>query len=209
MKLKLYTADGSASQERDYAIPEFEGDKGQQALKQVLLAHMNNRRQGTVSTKTRTTVHGTGKKPFRQKGSGRARQGSMVGPQHYHGAVAFGPQPRDYSQRVNRKMRTLALSRALFNRAGDAGVAVIENWDVSAPKTRLLQAVIERIAPAGKVLAVDASWSDQMILAGRNMERVYLNEARNLNAWDFARYDLILISEQGMACLLNRINSGN
>lgn len=209
MKLKFYSADGSEAAEKEYAIPQFEGDKGLQALKQVLLALMANRRQGTVSTKTRATVHGTGKKPFRQKGTGRARQGSMVGPQHTHGSVAHGPQPRSFSQHVNRKMRRAALSRALFDRVVDGEVCVIEKWEIAEAKTRLFNALVSKVAPEGKVLVVDDSWADATLLAARNIERVAVNDASSLNVLDFARYDRIVLSEKGIEKLLNRLNGDN
>ena len=209
MKLKYFSKDGSAATEKDFAIPQFEGEKGIQALKQVLLALQANKRQGTVSTKTRATVHGTGKKPFRQKGSGTARQGSRVGPQHYHGSVAHGPQPRDFSQRINKKMRQVALSRALFDRAIDGEVAVIEKWEVGESKTRLFDQLLGKIAPAGKVLVLDDSWSDQNVLVARNIQRVVVNEASDVNAYDLSRYDQVVVSEKGMERLLARLNGGN
>ncbi len=209
MKLKVYTADGASSSEKDYAIPQFEGDKGVQALKQVILAYQANKRLGTVSTKTRSTVHGTKKKPFRQKGTGMARQGTKVGPQHYHGSVAHGPQPRDWSQSINKKMKRLALQRALFERVVDGEVCVIEKWDVADKKTKLFDGVVSAIAPEGKILAVDASWSDQSVLAARNLTRVAVNEASDINALDLCTYDAIIVSEKGMETLLNRVNGGN
>lgn len=209
MKLKVYASNGVESGEKDYAIPQFEGDKGLQALKQVILAYQANKRQGTVSTKTRATVSGTGKKPFRQKGTGRARQGSMVGPQHTHGAVAHGPQPRDFSQQLNKKMRKLALSRALFNRAQDGEVLVIEKWELTERKTRLFSDLVSKIVPTGKILVVDDSWADQNVLAARNIDRVQLNEAAEINAIDFARYDRIILSEKGIEKLLHRVKGDN
>lgn len=209
MKLKVFSSDGASSSEKDYAIPQFEGDKGLQALKQVILAVMANRRQGTVSTKTRSTVHGTGKKPFRQKGSGTARQGSKVGPQHYHGSVAHGPQPRDYSQRLNKKMRQAALSRALFDRASDGEVVVIEKWEVEDRKTRLFNEILEKVAPKGRLLILDDSWSDQSLLAARNISRIDINEASDVNAYDLSAYDQVIFSEKGLERLLARLNGGN
>ncbi|MFP4281689.1 MAG: 50S ribosomal protein L4 [Opitutales bacterium] len=209
MKLKVYTADGTTSNEKDFSVPTFEGDKGVQALKQVILALQANRRQGTVSTKTRTTVHGTGKKPFRQKGTGIARQGTKVGTQHYHGSVAHGPQPRDWSQRTNKKMKRLALSRALFERAQDGEIAVIEKWDVAEKKTKLFNGVLANIAPQGKVLVVDDSWNDQNLLAARNLTRVDINEASDINALDLCHHDTIIVSEKGLEKLLSRVNGGN
>jgi len=205
MKLKVFSADGSSSTEKEFAIPTFEGDKGVQALKQVILGYLANQRQGTVSTKTRATVHGTGRKPFRQKGSGTARQGSRVGPQHYHGAVAHGPQPRDFSHQLNRQMKRLALSRAVFERAAEGEIDVIEKWEIAERKTRLFDSVVSKIAPKGKVLVVDDSWADQNVLAARNIARISINEAADLNALDFARYDRIIFSEKGIEKLINRL----
>ena len=209
MKIKVFKSDGSSASEKEFAVPQFEGDKGLQALKQVILAIQANKRLGTVSTKTRSTVHGTGKKPFRQKGTGSARQGSRIGPQHYHGAVSHGPQPRDFSQRINKKMRQLALSRALFDRVCDGEVAVIEKWDLSERKTKLFNDLLGRIAPSGKLLILDDSWSDNSLLAARNINRVDINEASDVNAYDLSNYDQVILSEKGMERLLARVNGGN
>ncbi len=209
MKIKVFKSDGSSAAEKEFPVPQFEGEKGLQALKQVILAVQANKRLGTVSTKTRSTVHGTGKKPFRQKGTGSARQGTRVAPQHYHGSVAHGPQPRDYSQRVNKKMRQLALSRALFDRVTDGEVAVIEKWDVSERKTKLFNDLLGRIAPSGKLLILDDSWSDNSLLAARNINRVEINEASDVNAYDLSNYDQVILSEKGMERLLARLNGGN
>lgn len=209
MKIKVFSSDGSSSSEKDFPIPQFDGDKGLQALKQVILATQANKRQGTVSTKTRSTVHGTGKKPFRQKGTGSARQGSRVAPQHYHGSVAHGPQPRDFTQAINKKMRKVALSRALFDRATDGEVSVIEKWELKDRKTRLFDELVGRIAPAGKVLILDDSWSDQNVLAARNIQRLAITEASDVNAYDLSRYDQVIVSEKGLERLLARVNGGN
>jgi large subunit ribosomal protein L4 len=207
MKLKVYSVDGAASSEKDFPIPEFEGEKGLQALKQVILAAQNNRRQGTVSTKTRSTVHGTGKKPFRQKGTGMARQGTRVAPQHTHGAVAHGPQPRDFGQRVNKKMRKMALSRALFDRAAEGEILVIEKWEVGEQKTRLFNNVIKNVAPDGRLLLLDDSWAEGNLLAARNIGRVEINEAGDVNALDMCQHDRIICSEKGLERVLNRLQS--
>lgn len=209
MKLQVFSPDGTSTSEKEFAIPEFEGDKGLQALKQVILAYMANRRQGTASTKTRSTVHGTGKKPFRQKGTGSARQGTRVAPQHYHGSVAHGPQPRDFSQRLNKKMRQVALSRALFDRVTDGEVAVIEKWEISEKRTRLFNELLSKIAPKGKLLVLDDSWSDQNLLAARNIQRIELNEASDVNALDLSHHDQVILSEKGLERLLSRLNGGN
>lgn len=207
MKLKVYTTDGASSAEKDFDLPVFEGDKGVKALRQVVLALQANRRQGTVSTKTRTTVHGTGKKPFRQKGTGRARQGSWRGPQHYHGSVAHGPQPRDWSQKINDKVRALAFRRALFERVQDGEIGVIERWDIEGSKTKNAHALLGKIASGAKsVLVVDDTFADSTALAMRNLPYTTLTEATTLNTWDLVRYDRIVLSEKGLEKLLARLN---
>lgn len=204
MKLMTYKSDGTQAGEQDFAIPEFEGDKGRQALKQVILAHLANKRQGTKLVKNRGTVHGTGKKPFRQKGTGRARQGAMNRVQHYHGAVVHGPKRQDWTQKINRKMRQLALRRALFERAVDGEVGVIEKFEFEQPKTRLFNAVLKNIQPEGKILAVDDGWSDVTLLAGRNLERLSFSRAADLCALDLAKYDKIVFTSRGMEKVLAR-----
>ncbi len=209
MKLKVFNSDGSSAAEKEFPIPQFEGDKGLQALKQVILSVQANQRQGSVSTKTRSTVHGTGKKPFRQKGTGSARQGSKVAPNHYHGSVAHGPQPRDFNQHINKKMKKLALSRALFDRVVDGEVSVIEKWEIAERKTKLMHEILGKVAPAGKLLILDDSWSDNSLLAARNINRVEINEAEDVNAFDLSAYDQVIVSEKGMERLLARMNGGN
>ena len=105
MKLEVYTTDGGNSKKKEFAIPELEGDKGLYALKQIILAYQANQRQGCASTKTRAEVRGSGKKPWRQKGTGMARAGSRRSPIWRGGGITFGPRPRDYSQRLNKKMK--------------------------------------------------------------------------------------------------------
>ena len=132
MKLKLFSADGTKSEDKDFvSFPTFDDDKGVAALRQVVIAHQANRRQGTASTKTRAEVAGSGKKLFRQKGSGTARQGTRRVPHQRHGGIAHGPKPRDFSQKINRKMKSLAFQRALFERATDGGISVIESIQIN------------------------------------------------------------------------------
>lgn len=209
MILKLYSPDGASASEKEVAIPQFEGDKGLLALKQVILAYQANKRLGTSNTLTTSTVHGTGKKPFRQKGTGRARQGRMNAFQHYHGAVAHGPHPRSFRQRLPRKMRLLALRRSIFDRVQDGDIDLIERFEVAEAKTRLFAAITDRIAPTGKTLIVDTEWTDNVALAARNLPRVTLEIAENVNALDFVRYDRFIISEAALERILDRANGIN
>jgi large subunit ribosomal protein L4 len=114
MKLKVYSSDGSSSRDQDFPnLPVFEGDKGVQAVKEVIVAIRANQRQGTRSTKTRGEVSGGGKKPWRQKGTGRARAGSIRSPLWVGGGVVFGPRPRDFSKKINNKVKDFGIQPCL------------------------------------------------------------------------------------------------
>lgn len=209
MNLKHYSADGSGGDEREVAgFPVFEDARGRMALRQVIIAIQANLRQGNASTKTRAEVAGSGKKMFRQKGTGMARRGPKRTPLLRGGGVAFGPKPRDYSQKVNRKVRRLALARALFERGRDGAVRVIEKWEVAEPKTKPFAELVARVAPERKVLLVDDEIDANVALSGRNIEGVHFAEAGNLNAYDLVRFDGIVISERALATVLARVNGG-
>jgi large subunit ribosomal protein L4 len=208
MKLTVFSSDGKTSSEKEFAnIPTFEGDKGLQAVKEVIVAINANNRQGTHSTKTRGEVSGGGKKPWRQKGTGRARAGSIRSPLWVGGGVVFGPKPRDYSKKINSKVKQLAFSRALFDRVTAGELAVIEQF-AAAKKTKAVNEVVARIAPKGRVLLVDAPFAAETARASRNIERVTLQEAAKLNTLDLAQYAKIIVSSKALETILARVNGG-
>ena len=209
MKLTVFSPDGKTSSEKDFAnIPTFEGDRGLQAVKEVIVAINANNRQGTHSTKTRGEVRGGGKKPWRQKGTGRARAGSIRSPLWSGGGVVFGPKPRDYSKKINDKVKQLAFSRALFDRCLAGELAVIEQFDTAAKKTKLVDVIVARIAPKGKILLVDAPHTVEHARAARNIERVTLQVASKLNTLDLAQYKKIIVSTKALDAILARVNGG-
>ena len=209
MKLTVFSSDGKSSSEQEFAgLPTFEGDKGLQAVKEVVVAINANNRQGTHSTKTRGEVRGGGKKPWRQKGTGRARAGSIRSPLWVGGGVVFGPKPRDYSKKINAKVKQLAFSRALFDRATAGELAVIEAFDTNIKKTKAINEVVGRIAPKGRVLLVDAPFAAETARASRNLERVSLQEASKLNTLDLAQYAKIIVSTKALDAILARVNGG-
>ncbi len=210
MKLKVFSSDGTTAREQDFAgLPTFEGDKGVQALKETIVAIRANQRQGTRSTKTRGEVSGGGKKPWKQKGTGRARAGSSRSPLWVGGGVVFGPRPRDFSKKVNAKVKNLAFNRALFERVSAGDILGIDAWQVAQPKTKAINEIITRIAPTGRTLIVDATFSADTARAARNIDRVSLQEASDLNVLDLAQYKQIIISTKGIETILARINGGN
>lgn len=206
MKLKVFSADGKSSSEKEFSLPVFEGDKGVQAVKEVIVAINANNRQGTASTKTRGEVSGGGKKPWRQKGTGRARAGSIRSPLWVGGGVVFGPKPRDYSKKINAKVKALAFSRALFDRASAGEIDVIERFEAAPAKTKTVNALLTLIAPKGKVLVVDDKFTVESARAARNLARVSLQEASKLNTLDLAQYGKIIVSTAALEKIIARVN---
>jgi len=209
MKLTVFSPDGTTSREQEFVgLPSFDGDKGLQALKDVIVAINANNRQGTHSTKTRGEVRGGGKKPWRQKGTGRARAGSTRSPLWVGGGVVFGPKPRDYSKKINSKVKALAFSRALFDRASSGEIAVIEQFISESGKTKGVNQIVGRIAPSGKILLVDSPFAAVTARAARNIERVYLQDAAKLNPVDLAKYKKIIVSLKALDTIIARVNGG-
>ncbi len=204
MKLKIFTSDASNSSEKEFNLPTFEGTKGLQAVKEVVVAHNANARLGTHSTKTRGEVSGGGKKPWAQKGTGRARAGSIRSPLWGGGGVVFGPKPRDYSKKINGKVKALAFSRALFDRATAGDVSVIEAFAPQQAKAKLFNQIISRIAPKGKVLIVDDLFTTDATRAARNLARVTLQEASKLNTLDLVKYSWIVVSTKAIEKIIIR-----
>ena len=207
MKLKVYTKDGSSFTEQDFAnIPQFEGDKGLFALKETIVAYRANARQGNASTLDYGHVSGTCRKPFKQKGGGRSRHGTFKSVIHRGGAVVFGPQPRDWSKKINRKAKALALSRAIFDKCAEDGLCVIEEFEAPEKKTKAVAKVLSNIKPNGKVLLVDDVFAEDFAMASRNIERAYFCESATLNALNVVEFDNIIVSRKGLDTVLARLN---
>jgi large subunit ribosomal protein L4 len=162
---------------------------------------MNNGRQGTASTKTRSEVRGGGRKPWRQKGTGRARAGSIRSPLWRGGGIIFGPKPRDYSVKMNRKERRLALRTALQSRTED--MVVVENFatQLPRPKTKDLMAALERwgISAGSKVLLILPEKQENVYLSGRNVAKMRICLADSLNVYDVLAADKIVTTADALA----------
>jgi large subunit ribosomal protein L4 len=163
-------------------------------LHQVVTAQLAAARSGTQSTKTRAEVRGGGKKPWRQKGTGRARQGSTRSPQWVGGGVALGPKPRDYRQKTPKKMVQLALRSALSDRARAGRIAVVETWGIEAPKTSAAKAALDTLGFAGNVLVVLDRDDDDAYRSFRNLPDVQLILRGELNAYDILCNEWIIFT---------------
>ncbi len=162
-------------------------------LYDALRLSRNNSRQGTADTKTRGEVSGGGRKPWRQKGTGRARHGSTRSPIWRGGGVTFGPTPRSYSIKMNRKERRLALRSALAYKAIESKLVVVDNFTVETNKTKDMIKTLEALNVSGKVLIVVNELTDNVILATRNLKNILLLGADEVNTYDVVLADTLLI----------------
>jgi large subunit ribosomal protein L4 len=163
-------------------------------MHQVVTAQLAARRSGTQSTKTRAEVRGGGRKPFKQKGTGNARQGSIRAPHYSGGGVAHGPKPRKYDQKTPKKMIKLALHSALSDRAADGKVFVIDSWGFEAPKTKDAKKLLSALGVDGKALIVVDISDTNTIKSFLNLPEVQLIETRELNAYDVLCSDYVVFS---------------
>ena len=168
-------------------------------LHQVVTAQLAARRTGTHDTKTRGEIRGGGKKPYRQKGTGRARQGTVTAPHYRGGGVVFGPHPRSYEQRLPRKMKRLALRGALTAKLVDEQLKVIDTFGLETIKTRDLAGVLRALAADGRVLVVSPARDQNLELSARNLPTVEIILADSLNVVDLIKADLVLIEQPALA----------
>ena len=182
-----------------------EAELGVQAVHDVIVAMHANRRSGSANTKTRGEVAGTGKKPYRQKGTGRARQGGNNPPHHCGGGVAFGPRPRDYSKKVNRATRRLAFSKALTSRIAEGDVLTVSDFAVSDGKTKsFVKEVVGLAGNVKRVLIVGGEFSDETKRAARNCQSALLISANEVNTEQLLHYSKIVVVESALPTLAAR-----
>jgi large subunit ribosomal protein L4 len=167
-------------------------------MHQVVTAQLARRRSGTQSTKTRSEVRGGGAKPYRQKGTGNARQGSTNAPHYSGGGIALGPKPRSYAQRTPKKMIKLALRSALSDRAADNKVVVIDGWGLDAPKTKSAAAALDALGLDGSVLVVIDRDDVFAGLSFQNIPQVQLATAGDLSAYDVLTNDWIVFTQAAL-----------
>ena len=163
-------------------------------MHEVVVAHLANCRQGTQSAKTRAEVSGGGKKPWRQKGTGRARQGSTRSPQWRHGGVVFAPKPRDYTIRVNKKVKRLAMKSALSSKVEENEVIVFDALNIEAPKTKEMVKVLKAV-DANKALIVLADKDDTVERASANIEGVKTTLVGTLNVYEILKYEKLILTK--------------
>jgi large subunit ribosomal protein L4 len=205
--LTVYDETGASVGELDVADALLARDKGSQAVHDVIVAHQAARRAGTASTLRKGEVAGSNKKPWRQKGTGRARAGLRQSPVWRGGGVAFGPHPRQYNKKVNRKVARLAFRRALSDRIAEDAVTVVEALRVAEPKTRRVVEMMRTLRVDAPALFVTDVVDRDLARAARNIPRVEVAAAKDVNVYQLVRYPRLVVSRAAMDVLRARMEA--
>jgi large subunit ribosomal protein L4 len=195
MKIAIKNLEGKSQGELEVKFPLVEGGKGTQAVHDTVTAYRAAQRSGTASTKTAGEVAGTNKKPWRQKGTGRARAGSFQSPLWVGGGVVFGPKPRDFAKKVSKRTKQLALRKALSERLKAGDVVVVDDLKLDSPKTKEFVGVISKLELKGSTLIVASGTDKNLSLASRNLPKVALTTSDSLNTYDVLRPDKLLFTK--------------
>lgn len=198
-KAVLYNMDGENLGEVELSDAIFGVEVNKTLIHEAVVNFLANRRTGSASAKTRSEVRGGGRKPWRQKGTGRARQGSIRSPQWVGGGIVFGPKPRDYSYNMPKKARRAALRSALSARAGAGEVSVVDSLSLAEPKTRVMVDFFKKLGLDGKVLLVTGESDENLAKSVRNIQGVSFVQANGLNVYDVVNHDNLLVTQDALA----------
>ncbi len=196
-KVDVLNMQGAKVGEAELSEGIFAVEMNEALVHQVVKAQLANKRQGTQSALTRSEVSGGGRKPWRQKGTGRARQGSTRSPQWTHGGVVFAPKPRDYTQSIPRKMKRLALKCALSAKVSAGELVVLDELKLSQPKTREMAAVMKALG-AEKALVVLNEKDESVLRASGNIQALKLAYVNTINVYDILKYDKLVILQAAL-----------
>jgi large subunit ribosomal protein L4 len=197
MKLSVKNNSGNDAGEVLVKFPLIEDGRGTQAVHDTVVAHLANRRVGTACTKTAGEVAGTNKKPWRQKGTGRARAGSFQSPLWRGGGVVFGPKPRDFSKKVNKKTKALALNKAISERLKAGDVVIVDDLKLAAPKTKEFVKLMQALKLEGTAVFIMAEQDRNAYLAARNIPGVELTTSGQLSTYEILRPAKLVFTRSG------------
>ena len=198
LKTNVYNMSGELVGEIELSEAVFGIEANQSVVHDVVKNHLANKRQGTQSALTRAEVSGGGRKPWRQKGTGRARQGSTRAPQWTHGGIVFAPKPRDYSYTLNKKTRRLALKSVLSAKASEQNIVVIDSIKMEAPKTKEFAAFLNAVGVNGKALVVTAAADENVIKSGRNIPGCQVTFANVINVYDVVNASKLVVDKAAL-----------
>ncbi|NJP36005.1 50S ribosomal protein L4 [Alkalicoccus luteus] len=197
-KVTLYKQDGSQAGDIELAEGVFGIEPNENVLYEAVIMQQASLRQGTHSTKNRSEVRGGGRKPWRQKGTGRARHGSTRSPIWVGGGVAFGPTPRSYAYKLPKKQRRLALKSALSSKVNENNILVLEELSFEAPKTKEMKAVLAGLSANTKTLIVTADENEAVALSARNLPGVTSVKASGVNVLDLLKHEKLVITQDAV-----------
>ena len=198
LKTNVYNMSGELVGEIELSEAVFGIEPNQAVVHDVVKNHLANRRQGTQSALTRAEVSGGGRKPWKQKGTGRARQGSTRAPQWTHGGVVFAPKPRDYSYTLNKKAKRLALKSALSAKAAAAQIVVIDEIKMDAPKTKEFASFLAAVGAAKKPLVITAAADQNVVKSGRNIPGCNVTFANLINVYDIVNAEKLVLDKAAL-----------
>ena len=193
-KVDVYDIKGKKVSDIELADSVFGIEPNENIVHSVLVNYLANQRQGTQSTKTRAEVSGGGKKPWRQKGTGRARQGSIRAPQWIKGGIALGPKPRSYKYTVNKKERRLAIKSILSSKVLEKELTVVDKLELKEIKTKSMVKALADLKVSGKTLIVLPENNKNVLMSSRNIEGVKTIVANNINVFDLLKYTNLILS---------------
>jgi large subunit ribosomal protein L4 len=205
MKIAIKNLEGKDQGEHEVKFELIEDGRGTQAVHDVVVAHRAAKRSGTASTKNVGEVAGSNKKPWRQKGTGRARAGSFQSPLWVGGGVVFGPRPRDFSKKVSKKTKQLALRKALSERLKAGDVVMVDDLKLSSPKTKDFVGMVGKLNLTGSMLVVSAGIDKNLTLASRNVPNVALATSDSLNTYDVLRPAKLLFTKSAFEKVESRL----
>jgi large subunit ribosomal protein L4 len=205
MKLTIKNTQGQDQGEWEVHFPLIEDGKGTQAVHDVVVAYQAAQRSGTASTKTMGEVAGSGKKPWRQKGTGRARAGSFASPLWRGGGVVFGPKPRDFGKKISKNTRQLALRKALSERLKAGDVVLLDDLKLASPKTKEFVGVLSTLQLQGSALVITDGKDRNLTLASRNLPEVELTTGDVLNTYQVLRFDKIIFTRGALEKVEQRL----
>jgi large subunit ribosomal protein L4 len=198
---------GEASGEFELADELLVQDKGRQAVYEAIVAYHANHRAGTASTLGKGAVAGAGSKPWKQKGTGRARSGYQQSPVWRGGSVAFGPQPRVFDRRLPRRVARLAFRRALSDKISEGALVVLEDLSFEQPKTQQMAALLRALGATRGALVVVGEMQSAVRLSARNLPNTLVNTAHHVNVYELLRYPLVVVTREGMEILKSRLEA--
>ena len=198
-KVALYDIKGNTIGDVELSEAVFGQEVKTSVLHQVVVNYLANQRQGTQSTKTRSEVRGGGIKPWRQKGTGRARQGSIRATQWIKGGIALGPKPRDFRYSVNKKLKTVALKSALSAKVAENELIVVDAIEFDAIKTKQVAEMLKALKVDSKALIVTNEKNDNVVKSARNIEGVATTFMGSLNVYDILKYDVMVITKDAVS----------